>query len=52
MSSYILGALPILTLLLHAVREPPYVMLLFTTDMRDTYFRYAVRGCGCWASSG
>jgi tight adherence protein B len=42
MSSYILGALPILTGFFIAFTNPPYVMLLFTTHMGNMIFGYAV----------
>jgi tight adherence protein B len=42
MSSYILGALPILTALFIGFTNPPYVMLLFTTKMGNSIFGYAV----------
>ena len=45
MSSYILGALPILTGLFIAFTNPPYVMLLFTTHMGNIIFGYA---CLSW----
>jgi tight adherence protein B len=42
MSSYILGALPILTGLFIGFTNPPYVMLLFTTHMGNMIFGFAV----------
>jgi tight adherence protein B len=42
MSSYILGALPILTGLFIGFTNPPYIMLLFTTKMGNTIFGAAV----------
>ena len=45
MSSYILGALPILTGLFIGFTNPPYVMLLFTTHMGNVIFGYA---CVSW----
>jgi tight adherence protein B len=42
MSSYILGALPILTGLFIGFTNPPYIMLLFTTHMGNTIFGAAV----------
>jgi tight adherence protein B len=45
MSSYILGALPILTGFFIAFTNPPYVMLLFTTHMGNIIFGYA---CVSW----
>jgi len=45
MSSYILGALPILTGFFIAFTNPPYVMLLFTTHMGNMIFGYA---CVSW----
>ena len=45
MSSYILGALPILTGLFIGFTNPPYVMLLFTTHMGNMIFGYA---CVSW----
>jgi tight adherence protein B len=42
MSSYILGALPILTGLFIGFTNPPYVMLLFTTTMGNKIFAAAV----------
>jgi tight adherence protein B len=42
MSSYILGALPILTGLFIGFTNPPYVMLLFTTSMGNKIFAAAV----------
>jgi tight adherence protein B len=45
MSSYILGALPILTGFFIAFTNPPYVMLLFTTHMGNIIFGYA---CLSW----
>jgi tight adherence protein B len=42
MSSYILGALPILTALFIGFTNPPYVMLLFTTKMGNSILGYAV----------
>jgi tight adherence protein B len=41
MSSYILGALPILTGLFIGFTNPSYVSLLFTTDMGNAIFAYA-----------
>lgn len=41
MSSYILGALPILTGLFIGFTNPPYVSLLFTTDTGNMIFAYA-----------
>ena len=41
MSSYILGALPILTGLFIGFTNPGYVSLLFTTDMGNGIFAYA-----------
>jgi tight adherence protein B len=41
MSSYILGALPILTGLFIGFTNPTYVSLLFTTDMGNAIFAYA-----------
>ena len=45
MSSYILGALPILTGLFIGFTNPPYVMLLFTTHMGNVIFGFA---CVSW----
>jgi tight adherence protein B len=45
MSSYILGALPILTAFFIGFTNPPYVMLLFTTKMGNSIFGYA---CVSW----
>jgi tight adherence protein B len=45
MSSYILGALPILTGFFIAFTNPPYIMLLFTTHMGNTIFGAA---CVMW----
>jgi tight adherence protein B len=45
MSSYILGALPILTGLFIAFTNPPYVKLLFITKMGNGIFGYA---CVSW----
>jgi tight adherence protein B len=45
MSSYILGALPILTGLFIGFTNPPYVMLLFTTSMGNKIFGGA---CVMW----
>src|SRR5450432_2199353 len=42
MSSYILGALPILTGLFIGFTNPPYVMLLFTTPMGNKIFGFAI----------
>jgi tight adherence protein B len=42
MSSYILGALPILTGLFIGFTNPPYVMLLFTTHMGNMIFGFAI----------
>jgi tight adherence protein B len=42
MSSYILGALPILTGLFIGFTNPPYVMLLFTTHMGNVIFGFAI----------
>jgi tight adherence protein B len=42
MSSYILGALPILTGLFIGFTNPPYVMLLFTTPMGNKIFAFAI----------
>jgi tight adherence protein B len=42
MSSYILGALPILTGLFIGFTNPPYIMLLFTTPMGNKIFGFAV----------
>jgi tight adherence protein B len=42
MSSYILGALPILTGFFIGFTNPPYVMLLFTTHMGNVIFGFAV----------
>ena len=52
MSSYILGALPILTGLFIGFTNPPYVMLLFTTDMGNKIFAYGLHHVGRWASCG
>jgi tight adherence protein B len=41
MSSYILGALPILTGLFIAFTNPPYIMLLFTTKLGNMILGYA-----------
>jgi tight adherence protein B len=45
MSSYILGALPILTGFFIAFTNPPYVRLLFTTHLGNIIFGYA---CASW----
>ncbi|MDB4979966.1 MAG: type secretion system protein [Myxococcales bacterium] len=45
MSSYILGALPILTGFFIAFTNPPYIKLLFTTHMGNTIFGAA---CAMW----
>jgi tight adherence protein B len=45
MSSYILGALPILTGFFIAFTNPPYVKLLFTTHLGNVIFGYA---CASW----
>jgi tight adherence protein B len=45
MSSYILGALPILTGLFIGFTNPPYVALLFTTHMGNVIFGFA---CVSW----
>jgi tight adherence protein B len=45
MSSYILGALPILTGLFIGFTNPPYVKLLFITHMGNMIFGYA---CASW----
>ena len=45
MSSYILGALPILTGFFIGFTNPPYVMLLFTTHLGNIIFGYA---CVSW----
>jgi tight adherence protein B len=42
MSSYILGALPILTGLFIGFTNPPYVKLLFTTDLGNKIFAAAI----------
>jgi tight adherence protein B len=42
MSSYILGALPILTGLFIGFTNPPYIKLLFTTHMGNTIFGAAI----------
>jgi tight adherence protein B len=42
MSSYILGALPILTGLFIGFTNPPYVKLLFTTDLGNKIFIAAI----------
>lgn len=42
MSSYILGALPILTGLFIGFTNPPYVKLLFTTDLGNKIFGMAI----------
>ena len=41
MSSYILGALPILTAIFIGFTNPPYVMLLFTTHMGNMIFGFS-----------
>jgi tight adherence protein B len=45
MSSYILGALPIMTGFFIGFTNPPYVMLLFTTHLGNMVFGYA---CVSW----
>jgi tight adherence protein B len=45
MSSYVLGALPIMTGFFIAFTNPPYVALLFTTHMGNMIFGYA---CVSW----
>jgi tight adherence protein B len=45
MSSYILGALPILTSLFIGFTNPPYIKLLFTTHMGNVIFGFA---CVSW----